>query len=90
MFDDGLIYRGERLINWCPRCHTALSDLEVEHDEAQGSLWYIRYPVVDGTDADGKPNETGESHHRRDDASGDLSSATPASPSIRRTIATKR
>ena len=61
MFDEGLIYRGERLINWCPRCLSALSDLEVEHDEAQGSLWYIRYPVVDGTDDDGTPQETGES-----------------------------
>ncbi len=61
MFDDGLIYRGERLINWCPRCLSALSDLEVEHDEAQGSLWYLHYPVVDGTDANGKPRETGES-----------------------------
>ena len=60
MFDDGLIYRGERLINWCPRCRTALSDLEVEHEEQQGSLWYIRYPVVDGTDADGTPHLDGE------------------------------
>ncbi|HEY8173397.1 MAG TPA: valine--tRNA ligase [Dehalococcoidia bacterium] len=60
MYDDGLIYRGERLINWCPRCRTALSDLEVEHEEQQGSLWYIRYPVADGTDADGAPHLTGE------------------------------
>jgi valyl-tRNA synthetase len=60
MFDDGLIYRGERLINWCPRCLSALSDLEVEHEEQQSSLWYIRYPVVDGTEADGTPHETGE------------------------------
>jgi valyl-tRNA synthetase len=59
MFDDGLIYRGERLINWCPRCRTALSDLEVEHEEQQGSLWYIRYPVADGTDDAGKPRLTG-------------------------------
>ncbi len=60
MFDDGLIYRGERLINWCPRCRTALSDLEVEHEERQGSLWYIRYPVTDGEDGDGKPRLTGD------------------------------
>ena len=60
MFDDGLIYRGERLINWCPRCQSALSDLEVEHEEAQGNLWYIRYPIVDGVDGDGTPRETGE------------------------------
>ncbi|HLB23658.1 MAG TPA: valine--tRNA ligase [Dehalococcoidia bacterium] len=60
MFDDGLIYRGERLINWCPRCLSALSDLEVDHEEQQGSLWYIRYPIVDGADANGTPRETGE------------------------------
>jgi valyl-tRNA synthetase len=49
LYEDGLIYRANRLINWCPRCHTALSDLEVEHDEKQGHLWHLRYPVV-GTD----------------------------------------
>ncbi len=48
LYREGLIYRGKRLINWCPRCHTALSDLEVEHEEEQGKLWYIRYPLVDG------------------------------------------
>ncbi|WP_456419626.1 valine--tRNA ligase [Thermovibrio sp.] len=46
LYREGLIYRGKRLINWCPRCHTALSDLEVEHEEEQGNLWYIRYPIV--------------------------------------------
>ncbi len=46
LYKEGLIYRGKRLINWCPRCHTALSDLEVEHEEEQGNLWYIRYPIV--------------------------------------------
>ena len=49
LFEDGLIYRDNRLINWCPRCHTALSDLEVEHDEKNGNLWHLRYPVK-GTD----------------------------------------
>ncbi len=44
----GLIYRGERIINWCPRCQTALSDLEVEHHDHQGNLWYVRYPLLDG------------------------------------------
>jgi valyl-tRNA synthetase len=52
----GLIYRGERMINWCPRCQTALSDLEVNHEEEQGSLWHVRYPVIDDAGA-----ETGES-----------------------------
>ncbi|MFA5701540.1 MAG: valine--tRNA ligase, partial [Desulfuromonas sp.] len=45
LYEDGLIYRANRLINWCPRCHTALSDLEVEHDEKKGNLWHLRYPV---------------------------------------------
>jgi valyl-tRNA synthetase len=55
LYNDGLIYRGERIINWCPRCHTALSDLEVEHQEAQGHLWYIRYPLLD--DAGGRSGD---------------------------------
>ncbi len=49
LYDDGLIYRANRLINWCPRCHTALSDLEVEHEDKKGHLWHLRYPVA-GTD----------------------------------------
>lgn len=49
LYEDDLIYRDNRLINWCPRCHTALSDLEVEHDDKKGSLWHLRYPVS-GTD----------------------------------------
>ncbi len=46
LYDEGLIYQGEYLINWCPRCHTALSDLEVEYNERQGHMWHIEYPVV--------------------------------------------
>ena len=49
LYNSGLIYRGERIINWCPRCSTALSDLEVEHEEQEGGLYYIRYPLSDGT-----------------------------------------
>ncbi len=45
----GLLYRGAYIINWCPRCTTALSDIEVEHEEAQGSMWHIRYRVVDAS-----------------------------------------
>ena len=45
LYNKGLIYRHERIINWCPRCATALSDLEVEHQEQDGSLYYIRYPL---------------------------------------------
>ncbi len=47
LYEKGLIYRGEYMVNWCPRCHTALSDLEVVRDETQGNLWHIRYPVKD-------------------------------------------
>ncbi len=43
LYEKGLIYRGERIINWCPRCVTALSDLEVEHEDTSGHLWYVRY-----------------------------------------------
>jgi len=49
LYDKGLIYRGERLISWCPRCMTALSDLEVVHREVNGHLWHLIYPI-DGTD----------------------------------------
>jgi valyl-tRNA synthetase len=46
LYDKGLIYRGERMTNWCPRCRTALSDLEVEHKDVVGHLYYIRYPLT--------------------------------------------
>ncbi len=48
LYDKELIYRGERIINWCPRCQTALSDLEVEHRDISGQLYYIRYPLANG------------------------------------------
>ncbi len=48
LYREGLIYRGEYLINWCPRCETALSDLEVEHEEVQGNLYFVRYPLEGG------------------------------------------
>lgn len=47
LYEEGLIYRGERLINWCPRCHTALSDIEVEHEDEKGKLYHIAYPLSD-------------------------------------------
>jgi valyl-tRNA synthetase len=49
LYEEGLIYRGKYIVNWCPRCETAISDLEVKHEEVAGKLWEIRYPVV-GTD----------------------------------------
>jgi len=51
LYEEGLIYRGDYIVNWCPRCHTALSDLEVEHEDSPGHLWHIRYPVENGDDA---------------------------------------
>ena len=48
LYEEGKIYRGERMINWCPRCETALSDIEVEHHEVEGNLYYVRYPLQDG------------------------------------------
>ena len=47
LYKEGLIYRGDYIINWCPRCHTALSDLEVEHEEKKGRLYYIKYKFAD-------------------------------------------
>ena len=49
LYDKGLIYKGSRIINWCPHCLTALSDAEVEYVDKPGHLWYIRYPLSDGS-----------------------------------------
>jgi valyl-tRNA synthetase len=48
LYQKGLIYRGERIINWCPRCATAISDLEVTHKDVQGHLYYVKYPLAEG------------------------------------------
>jgi valyl-tRNA synthetase len=47
LYEEGLIYRGKRIINWCPRCATALSDIEVEHEDLDGHLWKFRYPLAE-------------------------------------------
>ena len=47
LYEKGLIYRGVRIINWCPTCTTAISDTEVEHEEQDGGLWYLKYPIQD-------------------------------------------
>jgi valyl-tRNA synthetase len=52
LYEDGLIYRGKYIVNWCSDCGTAISDLEVKHEDVPGKLWEIRYPLVDGR-ADG-------------------------------------
>jgi valyl-tRNA synthetase len=49
LYEEGLIYRGKYIVNWCPRCGTAVSDLEVVHEERPGKLWHIRYPFADGS-----------------------------------------
>ncbi len=49
LFNDKLLYRGKRIVNWCPRCASALSDLEVTHQESPGKLWYIKYPLFGST-----------------------------------------
>ena len=49
LYEKGLIYKGKRIINWCPHCTTALSDAEVEYEEKPGHLWHIRYPLADGS-----------------------------------------
>ncbi len=46
LYEKGLIYQGERIINWCPRCETVLSDLEVDHEERKSKLWFIKYPLI--------------------------------------------
>lgn len=50
LYEKDLIYRGDRIINWCPSCMTAISDAEVEHEDAQGKIWHIRYPIKDSDD----------------------------------------
>jgi valyl-tRNA synthetase len=54
LYREGLIYRGRYMVNWCPRCRTAISDLEVVHHERTGEIWNIRYPLIDG----GQPSAT--------------------------------
>ena len=48
LYDEGLIYRGERIINWCPHCKTSISNAEVDYEEQNGNFWHIRYPLVGG------------------------------------------
>ncbi len=56
LYEEGLIYRGKYIVNWCPRCETAISDLEVKHEDVAGKLWEIRYPVIGGQEC---PPHTG-------------------------------
>ena len=49
LYNKGLIYQGERIINWCPHCMTSISDAEVEYEEQAGHFWHLRYPLSDGS-----------------------------------------
>lgn len=49
LYEKGLIYKGERITNWCPNCNTSISDIEVEYEEQDGAFWYINYPLADGS-----------------------------------------
>jgi valyl-tRNA synthetase len=49
LYEKGLIYKGERITNWCPKCNTSISDIEVVYEEQDGNFWYINYPLADGT-----------------------------------------
>jgi valyl-tRNA synthetase len=51
LYEEGLIYKGDYIINWCPRCQTALADLEVEHEPTDGHLYHIKYPLAEGDGA---------------------------------------
>ena len=95
LHDKGLIYRGERIINWCPRCRTVLSDLETEYEDAQGSLWHIRYEYADGsgravTVATTRPEtllgDTAVAVHPEDERYRDLIGGAVVLPVLRRAI----
>ena len=95
LYEKGLIYRGAYMVNWCPRCHTALSDLEVVHVETQGKLWHIRYPVqgLEGryvTVATTRPEtmlgDTAVAVHPDDERYRDLHGRTVLLPLVRREI----
>ena len=95
LYNDGLIYRDNRLINWCPRCHTALSDIEVEHEEKKGHLWHIRYPVVGQpgryvvvatTRPETMLGDTAVAVHPEDERYADLQGATVLLPLVNREI----
>ena len=94
LYDDGLIYKGERIINWCPRCQTALSDIEVEHPETDGELAHLRYPGSDGgegvvvatTRVETMLGDTAVAVHPEDERYTDLVGATVTLPLLDREI----
>ncbi|MBT8208532.1 MAG: valine--tRNA ligase [Acidimicrobiia bacterium] len=94
LYDEGIIYRGERIINWCPRCMTALSDIEVEHEDESGELVHITYPFTDGdggvtvatTRAETMLGDTGVAVHPDDERYRDAIGKTVRLPLMNRDI----
>ncbi|MCX7920151.1 MAG: valine--tRNA ligase [bacterium] len=94
LYEEGLIYRGNYIINWCPRCHTALSDDEVEHKETKGYLYYIKYPVhgtnrfitVATTRPETMLGDTAVAVHPNDERYQDLIGKTAILPLLKRPI----
>ncbi|NLP17711.1 MAG: valine--tRNA ligase [Firmicutes bacterium] len=94
LYESGLIYRGDYIINWCPRCGTAVSDIEVEHKDVGGKLWHFRYPLADGdgyvTVATTRPEtilgDTGVAVHPDDERYKDLVGKTLILPVLGRRI----
>ncbi len=94
LYEEGLIYRGDYIINWCPRCHTALADLEVEHEETDSHLYYIRYPfekheghlVVATTRPETLLGDTAVAVNQDDKRYGDLTGAYVLLPILNKSI----
>jgi len=94
LFEKGLIYQGDYIINWCPRCHTTISDIEVEYQESEGSLYYIKYPLEDNEEwlvvATTRPEtmlgDTGAAVHPSDERYGELIGKNLVLPLVGRKI----
>ena len=94
LYERGLIYRGNYIINWCPRCHTALSDIEVEHEDEEGTLTYMKYPYARGdghvmvatTRPETMLGDTAVAVHPADDRYGHLVGKTVVLPLMNREI----
>ena len=94
LYEKGLIYRGERIINWCPHCKTSISDIEMEYEEKDGAFWHMAYPFTDGSGAiivattrpETIPGDTGVAVHPDDERYKDMIGKTVRIPGIGREI----
>ena len=94
LYEKGLIYRGERIINWCPHCKTSISDAEVEFEEQDGHFWHIQYPLKDGkgyiriatTRPETMLGDTAVAVHPEDERYGDMVGKTLILPLVNREI----